>query len=224
MRSSVVIPLQAGGSISGQAIMIGTSRADFCSPTRVSRPTTMHRIAISAAPDTGDSPATIATGARKPMTIAAMTANRRPPEATAAMPAIAGSEAEAAAEKLLGPAADRGAKGEATAESTSPAGKPKAHPGKSVSKASKKPDRSQAARQGEAKSDGLLEPMERVDKNAVVAGTRAGDADQAAKSFEQESWFAKLPPEMRQAIRAKSQRRAPRGYEEKLDRYFRNID
>ncbi|NQW49345.1 MAG: hypothetical protein HQ464_16415 [Planctomycetes bacterium] len=165
----------------------------------------------SASPSTSDQPAPLGTGFV-------------PESSESTAERIAGSEAEAAAEKLLGPAADRGAKGEATAESTSPAGKPKPHPGKSVSKASKKPDRSQAARQGEAKSDGLLEPMERVDKNAVVAGTRAGDADQAAKSFEQESWFAKLPPEMRQAIRAKSQRRAPRGYEEKLDRYFRNID
>ena len=130
----------------------------------------------------------------------------------------------AAQQKARDAIAERGENGEATAESTSPAGKPEPHPGESVSQAGKKPDRSQAARQGEAKSDGPLEPMDRVDKNADVAGTRAGDANQAAKSLEQESWFAKLPPEMRQAIRAKSQRRAPRGYEEKLDRYFRNID
>lgn len=165
----------------------------------------------SASPSTNDPPAPLGTGFVPESS-----------EFTAEM--IAGSEAEAAAEKLLGPAAARGTKGEAMAESTSPAGKPEAHPGESVSPATKKPDRSQAARQGEAKSDGPLEPMDRVDKNADVAGTRAGDADQAAKSVEQESWFAKLPPEMRQAIRAKSQRRAPRGYEEKLDRYFRNID
>ena len=130
---------------------------------------------------------------------------------------IAGSEAEATAEKLLGPAADRGRKAEAMAKNSGPETKP-------GSPESKKPDRSQAARQGEAKSDGPLEQTDRVDKTADVAGTRAGDANQAAKSFEKESWFAKLPPEMRQAIRAKSQRRAPRGYEEKLDRYFRNID
>ena len=130
---------------------------------------------------------------------------------------IAGSEAEAAAEKLLGPAADRGRKAEAMAKASGREMKP-------GSPESRKPDRSQAARQGEAKFDGPLEQADRVDKNADVAGTRAGDADQAVKSFEKDSWFAKLPPEMRQAIRAKSQRRAPRGYEEKLDRYFRNID
>ena len=158
----------------------------------------------SASPSTNDQPAPLGTGFVPESS-----------EATAEM--IAGSEAEATAEKLLGPAADRGRKAEAMAKNSGPETKP-------GSPESKKPDRSQAARQGEAKSDGPLEQTDRVDKNADVAGTRAGDADQAAKSFEQEIWFAKLPPEMRQAIRAKSQRRAPRGYEEKLDRYFRNID
>jgi hypothetical protein len=158
----------------------------------------------SASPSTNDPPAPLGTGFV-------------PESSEATAERIAGSEAEAAAEKLLGPAAARGSKGEAMAETSGRETQPGAPE-------SKKPDRSQAARQGEAKSDGPLEPMDRVDKNADVAGTRAGDADQAAKSFEQESWFAKLPPEMRQAIRAKSQRRAPRGYEEKLDRYFRNID
>jgi hypothetical protein len=167
------------------------------------------------------------------------------PEATAEL--IAGSEAEAAAERLLGPA-PRAAKGESLAQQSgrnaepgstnqpstsakpdSPAnaasGKKSEKPSQdSASQSSTKPDRSQGARQGEATADGPLEEAERVDKDAAVAGTRTGDADQAGKSFEQESWFAKLPPGMRQAIRAKSQRRAPRGYEEKLDRYFRNID
>lgn len=37
-------------------------------------------------------------------------------------------------------------------------------------------------------------------------------------------WFAKLPPELRQAIRANGQARAPRGYEERLQQYFQNVD
>lgn len=177
----------------------------------------------SASPAAAEPPASLGTGFVP-----------ESPEATAA--SIAGSEAEAAAEKLLGPAPDRGQKGESMAkspgqtsqpgspENASPAAKPEAQARESTPPSNQKQDRTQGARQGEAKSDGPLEPVDRVDKHADVAGTRQGDVDQAAKSFEQESWFAKLPPEMRKAIRAKSQRRAPRGYEEKLDRYFRNID
>lgn len=83
------------------------------------------------------------------------------------------------------------------------------------------------SRRTEAVADGPLRQIDGVGKNAAGrAGERSGDAsaDAAGKSLEREPWFAKLPPEMRKAIRAKSQRRAPRGYEEKLDRYFQNID
>ena len=68
--------------------------------------------------------------------------------------------------------------------------------------------------------------MEGTGKGAADdPGRRTGDAELEARAFaEQEPWFAKLPPEARQAIRAKSQRRAPRSYEKKLDRYFKNID
>jgi len=82
-------------------------------------------------------------------------------------------------------------------------------------------------RRTEAVADGPLRQIDAVGRNADGrAGERSGDAaaDAAGKSLEREPWFAKLPPEMRKAIRAKSQRRAPRGYEEKLDRYFQNID
>jgi hypothetical protein len=65
--------------------------------------------------------------------------------------------------------------------------------------------------------------MAGVNKQAD-AGRRGGDADAAERSFERDAWFAKLPPEVRNAIRAGSQRRAPRGYEEKMDRYFKNLE
>jgi hypothetical protein len=38
--------------------------------------------------------------------------------------------------------------------------------------------------------------------------------------LENETWFAKLPPSVRAAIQAKSRGKAPRGYEERLRRYF----
>jgi len=51
-----------------------------------------------------------------------------------------------------------------------------------------------------------------------------GDADAARRREMEEAWFAKLPPEVRAAIRANSQRRPPRGYEDRLQRYFKNLD
>jgi hypothetical protein len=35
--------------------------------------------------------------------------------------------------------------------------------------------------------------------------------------------MARLPPELRSAIQARSRRLAPRGYEERLKRYFENV-
>jgi len=153
---------------------------------------------------------------------------------------IAGSEAQAVADELLGPAAERSPSGEMAQASgeASESGMPSNDPasqqsdGKTsegqadaaVQQAAKQSDRAKGARQGEAKATGPIEEQEVADKDAAVAGSRAGDAADAAGAFEKEGWFAKLPPEMRQAIRAKSRRRAPRGYEEKLDRYFQNID
>lgn len=40
------------------------------------------------------------------------------------------------------------------------------------------------------------------------------------RSVEVEPWFAKLPPDVQKAIQARSRRSAPRGYEERMKRYF----
>ncbi len=56
------------------------------------------------------------------------------------------------------------------------------------------------------------------------ANPAARDSDGAARALGQESWFAKLPPDLRKAIRAKAQRPPPRSYEEKLQKYFESID
>ena len=55
-------------------------------------------------------------------------------------------------------------------------------------------------------------------------GTATRDADGAARALGQESWFARLPPDLRKAIRAKAQRPPPRSYEEKLQKYFESLD
>ena len=45
-----------------------------------------------------------------------------------------------------------------------------------------------------------------------------------ARSFEKEPWFTKLPPGTQQAIRASVRRAPPPGSEDRLRRYFENID
>ena len=50
------------------------------------------------------------------------------------------------------------------------------------------------------------------------------DTDVKARNFEREPWFAKLPPELRKAIQAKSRREPPRAYQQRLKKYFENID
>lgn len=67
-----------------------------------------------------------------------------------------------------------------------------------------------------------------------AAGNRSGAADTVDEAsgdaapgdlpIEEESWFAKLPAETRQALRAKARQKIPRGYEQKLDRYFKSTD
>lgn len=50
------------------------------------------------------------------------------------------------------------------------------------------------------------------------------DSTAAALKFENEPWFAKLPPSLRGAIQSKARGKAPRGYEERLRRYFESVD
>ena len=51
-----------------------------------------------------------------------------------------------------------------------------------------------------------------------------GPDPEAGRRDVEEPWIAKLPPEIRAAIRANSQRRPPRGYEERLQRYYKSIE
>jgi hypothetical protein len=50
------------------------------------------------------------------------------------------------------------------------------------------------------------------------------DANSAAQKYEREPWFAKLPPSLRSAIQSKTRVKAPRGYEERLRRYFESVE
>ncbi len=55
----------------------------------------------------------------------------------------------------------------------------------------------------------------RVDRDVNVA---------LHKSVTEAPWFAQLPPELREAIRARVRRQVPRGYEKKLREYFQHKD
>lgn len=75
----------------------------------------------------------------------------------------------------------------------------------------------QAAPEGELE----LAPAAEGDSRSQAAGA---DSAAAKLKFADEPWFAKLPPSLRGAIQAKARGKAPRGYEERLRRYFESVD
>ena len=93
-------------------------------------------------------------------------------------------------------------------------------------------EESAAARKGEATlaadqqgKNNKLDPT-RLQQEATAkdrdsrAATGNNSTDPAARKFQEEPWFAKLPPSLQKAIQSKSRGNAPRGYEERLKRYF----
>jgi hypothetical protein len=71
---------------------------------------------------------------------------------------------------------------------------------------------------------GIQDTPERERHPGAEPGRRNGDTQVSPQKFLDAPWMARLPPEMRKAIRAGSEGRPPRGYEERLRRYFRNIE
>lgn len=96
--------------------------------------------------------------------------------------------------------------------------------------------KTQAAKKGEAalaadqkgKNEKLDPSQFEQETAAKERDSRAGNSQQsedvAGRKFQQEPWFAKLPPALQNAIQAKSRRSAPRGYEERLKRYFESVE
>jgi hypothetical protein len=74
-----------------------------------------------------------------------------------------------------------------------------------------------------AGGDGPVQPKPAGQGDSRTAGS---DADSAAKAqaLKNDPWFSKLPPELRDAIQSKTRNRPPRGYEERLRRYFESND
>jgi hypothetical protein len=82
--------------------------------------------------------------------------------------------------------------------------------------------------QGDSGPNQAQEPGE-LQNDATAPGDSRGeknnqDAEAKAQKFAKEPWFAKLPPALQSAIQAKARGKAPRGYEERLRRYFESID
>ena len=57
-----------------------------------------------------------------------------------------------------------------------------------------------------------------------AGATARGDHAIKSRSLVGQAWFTRLPPELQSVIRARTRRRAPRGYEERLREYFRSTD
>lgn len=80
-------------------------------------------------------------------------------------------------------------------------------------------------KENEAIKDGPLQDQpEGTDLGDKVGGKRDGDADLTPRQFQDQPWFAKLPPELRKSIRSGTQQKAPRAYEERLRKYFQSVD
>jgi hypothetical protein len=60
-------------------------------------------------------------------------------------------------------------------------------------------------------------------KTASAQGDSSHEATLSQPPVENEPWFAKLPADKQEAIRTRARRPAPRGYEDKLRRYFDSI-
>ena len=74
--------------------------------------------------------------------------------------------------------------------------------------------------ENKAVKDGAPEEADKPGEQDNRTASQKGDSDAAARRFKDEPWVAKLPPELRKAIRARPNHKAPRGYEERLRRYF----
>ncbi|MBI1347748.1 hypothetical protein GC163_15845 [bacterium] len=70
----------------------------------------------------------------------------------------------------------------------------------------------------------LQDQAEGTDLGDTQGGQRVGDAEITARQLQEQPWFAKLPPELRKAMRSGTQQKAPKAYEDKLRRYFQSVD
>jgi hypothetical protein len=82
-----------------------------------------------------------------------------------------------------------------------------------------------AAKADEPADPQAAEASEAAERSGFARLPKAGsgEVDSPSSVEVHEPWFAKLPPEVRAAIRASARQRTPRAYEERLKRYFESI-
>lgn len=76
----------------------------------------------------------------------------------------------------------------------------------------------------EATPAGDLEKAEVAAGDSRANGTGTDAVAAGPSGVQAEPWFSKLPPQIRSAIQAKARGQAPRGYAERLRRYFESVD
>jgi hypothetical protein len=74
--------------------------------------------------------------------------------------------------------------------------------------------------------DGAIEKLPEGTEAAgkTTTKTREKEDNILARQLKNETWFAKLPPELRKSIRAGAGQKPPRAYEERLKKYFESVD
>jgi hypothetical protein len=138
------------------------------------------------------------------------------PEVTAKQ--IAGQEANAAAATAMA-AAMQGQGQPGQSQGKADAEKPGEQAAKGQKGKGGKPGDT-ASDQPPENGDAEKGPMD-TDGRAKAPGA---DVIAGPGSVQNESWFSKLPPQIRSAIQGKARSQPPRGYEERLRRYFESVD
>jgi hypothetical protein len=152
------------------------------------------------------------------------------PEVTADQ--IAGENARRRAEMALGQAAANRSRSQRAAQPGTPDSAQQASPNNQPSSEGQSTGNTSA---GTASKGGSEQQNEKAEDqspqlNPTPKGDSRGDDESNAgkegvqRNFDKEPWFAKLPASLRNAIQARSRGKAPRGYEERLKRYFESID
>jgi hypothetical protein len=137
------------------------------------------------------------------------------------------------AKQIAGPQATAAA-ASAMAAAMKGQGKGKAGQGQGESETPREGEASSTAKKGGAAKGGKTASNQKPDKGELQQAD-APDADSRGQlggegsgsgslKIESEAWFAKLPESLRSAIQARTRGRAPRGYEERLRRYFESVD
>ncbi|WP_010587766.1 hypothetical protein [Schlesneria paludicola] len=74
--------------------------------------------------------------------------------------------------------------------------------------------------------DGMIDqqPEGTEAKGQASGESRQTDENVNTKALKEDAWFAKLPPELRNSLRAGIGQKGPRTYEERLKKYFQSVD